>query len=245
MTCPLRWRRVAARRARVRAWNRPKTADPLPDIAAYSARPAQRVTDARFRMPRHDRRLEIVPQFGDRESKRPLITNAPLRPAAAPARLSLVGIPPPKCLARADANRGQRQDNPGGRQIGERKQHVAPIDAERSAALQKVRDVGAKITSDTQYNLVAQPRAPQVNERAQRGRRIAAATAQSGLHRNPFGDVHAHTEGCPRRLAARQTASAARHTRFESLVGQCGSVQRISNGPARLVNVSVSWSAID
>ena len=93
---------------------------------------------------------------------------------------------------------GITSTHPRGRGLPQREQKVAALQSECGAPLEKIWDVGAQRRGFAAHFRIAD--APSLREDAQRRRRVAAAAAQSRLHRNALAEM----DGEP---ARRPTAS--------------------------------------
>ena len=152
------------------------------------------------------------------------------------ARLRRAGVrrrcvEPPKSVSRPDAERRQTQRRPtiGGRSGSGNSR--SPRSTPR--AVPPSRKNGTSAPSATAIEpLTGVGDAPEPAQRAHGRRRVAAATAEAGLHRNPFDQVERDTARRARSSGRLHTASAARQTRF----ARPGRTRRVvtcrtSNGP--------------
>src|SRR5262245_18988264 len=111
-------------------------------------------------MPASDHRFEIVGELA-----RAVLSLSHLRCFGEPRRRSLefgAGgggngrtcngasslVPPRECVFRADTEVRSHENHPGWRRVDQRKQQVAAFEAEHRSALEEVRHVSPKLTSD-------------------------------------------------------------------------------------------------
>ena len=176
---PSRARPAAARRAACSVENRPKTADPLPDIRASSA-------------PAAARRRRMAPTAWWRRSTGP---SRSLRPPSGckvqgagsgvqrcGVRRSVLGQPAIG-VRRGDAKAGQHDDDMPSRPVHQRVELLAAAEAKRRAADEKEGHVRSERRGNRHQVGERGWKAPHPAQAHQRGRRVAAATAQTGPRR--------------------------------------------------------------
>lgn len=153
------------------------------------ARPLERTNEAaNLRMSLRDDGLEVVGHAPRRERDAfRRACSARLMPSRS------ISIEPSKRLLSADAERGDCEQHPCARGIDEREQQIATLQSQHGAAFKKIRHVSAQRRPDGANAI--RIHAPQTAERSQRRRRIAAATAQSSLHRNSLRQVNRQVAG--------------------------------------------------
>ena len=218
----------AAASALERRANRPKTAEPLPDIAAGEApcRRSSSISCADLRVTGDDRGLEIV-----RAADGPEPDADPERSACVRRRRIRLIEPTIRILGR-DPERRCGDDDPAARAIGERRQDIPPARAPGRPALQKERHVGAKRRGHRPQlaSVVRRTRQSRVNAR-QRGGRVRAAAAEA-RRRSESASRCAHARRPASRFARtpRHTNDAARSTMLPS-TGQAGSSDSMTIGP--------------
>ncbi len=141
----------------------------------------------------HDR-LEVVHDLPDWQ--RGLVGGTQARDSA-PSRRSR-DVEPTIGVLRADAKPGDHQRHPCGRLIDQREQQVATIEPQCGSPFEEKRHVGTQFARDLPLPFGRNIGTPKRRQTADRCRGIAAATAESRLHRYALHDSDDHVA----RLAA-------------------------------------------
>ena len=230
---PGRARSFAVRRAASARSNRPNTADPDPDMAANAA-PASS-SDWRMRPMAGWWRTT-----GASRSFRSVADHAG-QPGGIGARRRLLRRPPrllvePRVgIGGRDAEAGTQDHDVHRRQVGERIDVVAAPEAERGAADQEIRHVGAEPRADARQRREIEIELPQLVQREQRHRRIRSCRRRARLPTARACADRSRCRAAPMVLpvATRCSSDAAFHTRLRRSVGMSGSSHVTASGPRR------------